>query len=385
LSRNQVLFITHERTFLQGLGEYTGSTLAFVFAAAWICKYFSKRSTGSGLPEFKAILSGNMKRADVRKFFSFRVLTAKVVGLVLASGSSLSLGTEGPLIHISACIANFLMRNIPDFSDILENQSLHQQVLAASAAVGLSSAFNAPVGGLLFSVEITSTFYLVGNYYKSFIAAMAGAIACNLFLTTRTARLDSSAEILNMIVTDNPYMKWELLVFVAMGFMFGHLTYYYLQLNQYVSAFMRPYCKARPLVTCSLVAVLTCLIIFGTSAYNSDGMRVLTMISDVLTYGEIAEMHSARGMSPPLGLLISALSRAFLTLTATNLPIPAGIFVPNFLIGGLLGRLAGWVVKISLFSLHNIAASEAIYLPGYALVGAVAFASGVTHTISVGR
>jgi H+/Cl- antiporter ClcA len=57
-----------------------------------------------------------------------------------------------------------------------------RQVYAASTAVGVSSTFNSPVGGLLFSIEVTSTFYLVSNYWKSFIAAVAGCVACNLLL-----------------------------------------------------------------------------------------------------------------------------------------------------------------------------------------------------------
>ena len=40
---------------------------------------------------------------------------------------------------------------------------------------------------MLFSVEVTSTYYLVANYWKSFIAAMAGSVACNLFLITKVS------------------------------------------------------------------------------------------------------------------------------------------------------------------------------------------------------
>jgi len=40
--------------------------------------------------------------------------------------------------------------------------------------IGLATVFNAPIGGLLFSIEVTSTYYLISNYWKSFMAAVAG-------------------------------------------------------------------------------------------------------------------------------------------------------------------------------------------------------------------
>ena len=58
--------------------------------------------------------------------------------------------------------------------------------------------------------------------------------------------------------------------------------------------------------------------------------------------------------------------------------VPAGIFMPVFLIGGVLGRFVGVIVMLGMG-----AQGGHIDVPAYALVGACAFASGITHTISV--
>jgi H+/Cl- antiporter ClcA len=92
------------------------------------------------------------------------------------------------------------MKYVVWFDEILDSPSLTKQILSASAAVGVSSAFNAPVGGLLFSVEVTASFYLVGNYWKSFIAAMAGSVACNLFLITKEGAKSDPLLVLQMKV-----------------------------------------------------------------------------------------------------------------------------------------------------------------------------------------
>ena len=58
------------------------------------------------------------------------------------------------------------------------------QVLRASAAVGVASAFRAPIGGVLFSVEVTGACYNVQNYSYSFWCAVIGATTVYLISAT---------------------------------------------------------------------------------------------------------------------------------------------------------------------------------------------------------
>jgi hypothetical protein len=252
-------------------------------------------------------------------------------------------------------------------------------MFAASAAVGISSAFNAPVGGLLFSIEITSTFYLVTNYGKSFIAATAGAFASNVFLITQQNyggnSHDSLIEMTFIPRGEQPFQKWELLIYGLIGVLFSYVALMVLKVNQMSHLLMKPYCKKYPLITCAVVAGVTALVIYFTGAYTSEGVRVFSLASDVLTDGYAAEMKRFKGIPPLVGLLISFFARVFISVIAFNIPLPAGIFVPVFLMGAILGRFVGVVV---LYAGNNSA-----YLPGYALVGGCALASGVTQTISV--
>jgi H+/Cl- antiporter ClcA len=151
-------------------------------ASAGICRYFCRQATGSGLPEVRYILSSEMRVSEWQELISVRVLITKAVGLICGASSGLSIGTEGPMVHTAACIAHIIITSTPEFSVVLESPALVKQIFAASAAVGVASSFNAPVGGLLFSVETTSTFYLISNYWKSFVAATTGSIVCNLIL-----------------------------------------------------------------------------------------------------------------------------------------------------------------------------------------------------------
>lgn len=54
------------------------------------------------------------------------------------------------------------------------------QVLTASVATGVSSTFAATIGGVLFSIEVTTLYYDVGNYFKAFVAAISGMVVVSL-------------------------------------------------------------------------------------------------------------------------------------------------------------------------------------------------------------
>ena len=63
-------------------------------------------AAGSGIPEVKTILSGFV----IRKFLGLRTLLVKAVGLTLSVASGLSLGKEGPFVHIACCVGNIACR-----------------------------------------------------------------------------------------------------------------------------------------------------------------------------------------------------------------------------------------------------------------------------------
>ena len=80
----------------------------------------------------------------------------KSVGLALSVGSGLSLGKEGPFVHIASCIGNIVCR----FSTKYENnEGKRREVLSAASAAGVAVAFGAPIGGVLFSLEEVSYFF----------------------------------------------------------------------------------------------------------------------------------------------------------------------------------------------------------------------------------
>ena len=104
-------------------------------------------------------------------YLSGRALIAKGFGLICALGSGLSIGKEGPFVHLSCIIATQLLK-LDIFRQIKRSTDLTHHVLSAACAAGVTATFGAPIGGVLFSIEVTTTYYMTTNYWRAFFCSV---------------------------------------------------------------------------------------------------------------------------------------------------------------------------------------------------------------------
>ena len=109
--------------------------------AAWLVQRFAPSASGSGIPHVEAVVCGELPPAP------FRLLPVKFLGGLLAIGSGLALGREGPSVQMGASVGGLLSRRFR-FSD-----EQTRALLAAGAGAGLATAFNAPLAGAVFVLE----------------------------------------------------------------------------------------------------------------------------------------------------------------------------------------------------------------------------------------
>jgi hypothetical protein len=106
--------------------------------AAWLVRRFCPHASGSGIPHVEAVLKEELQPAP------FLLIPVKFLGGVLAIGSGLALGREGPSVQMGASLAHLVgkvfRRSWPD----------SRVLLAAGAGAGLATAFNAPIAGAVF-------------------------------------------------------------------------------------------------------------------------------------------------------------------------------------------------------------------------------------------
>lgn len=109
--------------------------------AAWLVRRFSPQAEGSGIPHVEAVARGELPAAP------YRLVPVKFFGGLLAIGSGLALGREGPSVQMGASLAHFVGKLFR------RNEDDCRTLLAAGAGAGLATAFNAPIAGAAFVLE----------------------------------------------------------------------------------------------------------------------------------------------------------------------------------------------------------------------------------------
>ncbi|OSP56671.1 H(+)/Cl(-) exchange transporter ClcA [Pseudoruegeria sp. SK021] len=156
--RGTVITWAHGQPY--GMAIVIGACMTATAIAAFLVRRVVPEAAGSGIPHVEAQLEGEAKPAPLW------LIPVKFVGGVLAIGSGLALGREGPSIQMAAGIANMIGRAFRrSISDCRE-------LVAGAAGAGLATAFNAPLAGAVFVLE-----ELVGRFEPRITVVALGASA----------------------------------------------------------------------------------------------------------------------------------------------------------------------------------------------------------------
>ena len=116
------------------------AALLVIGAVLYKLTIYEPMAGGSGIPQVKGVILGFMRMNW------FRVLWVKLAGGVIGLGAGLSLGREGPSIQLGAVtqgISRFWGRSRME----------ERYLITSGAGAGLAAAFNAPLAGVIFSLE----------------------------------------------------------------------------------------------------------------------------------------------------------------------------------------------------------------------------------------
>jgi H+/Cl- antiporter ClcA len=150
--------------------------------AGLMTTYFGPAASGSGVAELIGYLNG----VNYPNFLGIKTLLTKIVGVALAVNAKLVVGKEGPLAHIGSNLGAMVLY-IPGLGfEFLRNDDKKRQYIAAGAAVGVSAAFGAPVGGTLFLYEFSkpNTFWTIDMVSKVFFACCVGTLTLYAWIST---------------------------------------------------------------------------------------------------------------------------------------------------------------------------------------------------------
>ncbi|KAF5285463.1 hypothetical protein FQA39_LY16637 [Lamprigera yunnana] len=370
-----------------------------LFSAGFV-HLIAPQSIGSGIPEMKTILRG----VALKEYLTFRTLVAKVIGLTATLGSGMPLGKEGPFVHIASIVATLLSKLVTGFQGIYENESRNTEMLAAACAVGVASCFAAPVGGVLFSIEVTTVYFAVRNYWRGFFAAVCGATVFRLLSVWFEQAATVTAFFKTNFAMDFPFDPQELFVFALIGVISGlggafyvwvHRRYVmFMRKNKTINSFLQKNRFLYPAIVSLLVATVSFPLGLGqfmAGDLNSHD-QVSSLFSNFIWTSKnltVEEQDIIEHWETPYsGVYVSLggfIAFTFIfSIISSTIPVPSGSFIPVFKIGAALGRIVGELMHMWFASGMNYGGRVSQIVPGgYATVGAAAFSGAVTHTISV--
>lgn len=306
-------------------------------SSVFLVRSYAPEARGSGIPHIKAVLH----RLDTLRWR--RVLVVKFIGGVLAIGSGLALGREGPTVQIGAAAGDAVARGLKALSR--ERLTL----TAAGAGAGLAAAFNAPLAGLVFVLEEVQRDFRPIVFATAFIAAAVADILARV----------ASGQLPVFTVPSYPIPPLTTLpIFALLGIVSGGLGIAFNRgLLSGLDLFAR--CKGRNrLLAAAMVGAGVGLVSWFYPFMVGSGH-------------ELAELALAGNLAlvaiPGIFVL-----RYLLTVGSYGTSAPGGIFLPLLVLGSLLGLGTGLLAQQ--------AAPEVVTRPEiFAVVGMAAFFTAIVR------
>ncbi|XP_028833483.1 chloride channel protein 2a isoform X3 [Denticeps clupeoides] len=393
---------------LQYLAWVTYPVVLITFSAGFT-QILAPQAVGSGIPEMKTILRGVV----LKEYLTFKTFVAKVIGLTCALGSGMPLGKEGPFVHVASLCAALLSKFMALFGGIYMNELRNTEMLSAACAVGVGCCFAAPIGGVLFSIEVTSTFFAVRNYWRGFFAATFSAFIFRVLAVWNQDEETITALFKTRFRLDFPFDLQELPAFAVLGIASGFAGALFVYLNRLIVESMRKqktinkFLLKKRLVYPALVTLLVSTLTFppGFGQFMAGQLtqhESLVALFDNRTWYKQGVSEDFDYLSQPqawnhphvsvfITLLLFIVMKFWMSAVATTMPVPCGAFMPVFLIvcqsdyrgSAAFGRLVGEsMAAVFPDGIHADGTVYPIVPGGYAVVGAAALSGAVTHTVS---
>jgi chloride channel protein, CIC family len=276
------------------------------FLFAWfLARRFAPEVAGDGVPEAVAALevhSGRMRG---------RVIPLKILATAATVGTGGSAGREGPIVQIGAAVGSVISRRF----NLGEDQV--RSLVAAGAGAGIGAAFNAPIAGMLFALEVILSSFAARHMSAIVIASITAAV------TTRTivgAELELQTDVYRLQEFS------ELILYAGLALVVVLIGVLFLNGLGRLDSFLRPRARAlgflRPLFAGLLVAGL----IFFEPRLFGTGQSVI----NGLLAGDV-------GSSVWWALILLAVGKAVATSLTTTSGASGGAFMPSLFMGAAVG------------------------------------------------
>jgi len=161
------LFLGEGKSFLEkGIGPLAIILIPCIggLLVGLLVNILAPETRGHGIPEVMkaiAIKGGKMR---------FMTIPVKMLASALSIGSGASVGREGPAVQVGSAFGSVI-------AQIFRlNTAQTKNLVACGAAAGIAAVFNAPLAGMMFSLEVIMRDFGAKSLSTVVVAALAGSI-----------------------------------------------------------------------------------------------------------------------------------------------------------------------------------------------------------------
>ncbi|NIM11015.1 MAG: CBS domain-containing protein [Candidatus Aminicenantes bacterium] len=183
------------------------------FVVGLIIYFFSQEAKGHGVPEVMEAIA--IRNGVIRP----RVVVGKVLASALTIGSGGSVGREGPIIQTGSAIGSVL-------GQIFKLSRRRMQTLVGcGAAAGIAAAFNAPIAGAMFAVEIILGDFTVSQFSPIVISSVTATVVSRAFYGNYPAFQVPKYELIHWI---------ELIPYAVLGLIAGIVAVLFIRVLYFI-------------------------------------------------------------------------------------------------------------------------------------------------------
>lgn len=288
----------------------------------------------AGIMESVALAGGRLR---------YQRIPVKAAAAAVSIGSGASVGPEDPSVQIGANLGSM-------FGQLLHLSNDRVRVLvAAGAAGGIAAAFNAPIAGLFFALEI-----ILGEVSSSAVGVVILAAVISAVFTQAVAGPEPAFHIPAYAF----HSAWELPLYLGLGLLAGPIAALYIRLIYLAQDIFHGWRAPRWLKP-ALAGLAVGLV----------GMFLPQVFG--VGYETIEQALGRQSLAVTL-LITLLLAKLILTPVSIGGGFPGGVFAPSLFLGAMLGATFGQVAA-ALFPSLNLDP------PAFALVGMAAVLAGTVH------